>query len=584
HLREEVDWDIDADGFRFVKALNRGEKGYSGPAVDEAVFEMLIDRFEKAVRADLLPDLPSLEQRLASLVPESSLIGLAYDWWVGRRKALAMPLLRELRPPPDPEDPDTTGVAFRPREKEGTRRMRSNNRKTYNLMAQLHGELVRLQTLAERIKQRELTKLELHRANGDYTEAAHRTLVNRLSRQRSGGVWKDDLEEREMLPASATLQPVRTHLKQERSHKKRHHLSGTPPRREGYGSESHPPNLPSPCMQRHQRIPPTTRHATRELSVFPTLQTAHHGPHPVGRPRGRHAANAEEEARRRGHAERVSAIDALDSEEEAYSQMVLRVDTAKRDDLVRFLPPHLREVASRPQPEPQPESSASEAAPSAANAPSAALSSRSDPHTSNANAPSSSANVPSFCTFSKAEEGGPRSFKSDDGEEASVEEVRHPSSSMYVRSFLPKSMGNEMSQLPTLLAHVLAHGRVRVPPLREEQLDPDTAWRQNRPLQIKRSPLLFNFKELQKPDLASGAANEGGAASSAASRGNASEPGPAEDSTGVADKRPLNEPNTAQAALKSSFPSQAEQARKTISNGRKRKSLDEADNSGERTI
>lgn len=220
--RDDVDWDIDPDGFRFLRELNKGNKGYTGPEVSEEVFERVVDRFEKAVKADVLPLLPALETTLASIVPDVAAIKVAYGWWVQRRKQLAMPLIRELRPAPDPEDPDTTGVAFRPREKEGIRRLRSNNKKvranaspseplipltalvcspahlppvassshpcrcqTYNLMAQLHDEFKRLQQIAELIKQRERIKLEFHKASGEYTEAAHRTLANRLVRQAS---------------------------------------------------------------------------------------------------------------------------------------------------------------------------------------------------------------------------------------------------------------------------------------------------------------------------------------------------------------------------------------------------------------
>jgi hypothetical protein len=127
--RDDVDWDIDPDGFRFLRELNKGNKGYTGPEVSEEVFERVVDRFEKAVKADVLPLLPALETTLASIVPDVAAIKVAYGWWVQRRKQLAMPLIRELRPAPDPEDPDTTGVAFRPREKEGIRRLRSNNKK-----------------------------------------------------------------------------------------------------------------------------------------------------------------------------------------------------------------------------------------------------------------------------------------------------------------------------------------------------------------------------------------------------------------------------------------------------------------------
>ena len=80
-----------------------------------------------------------------------------YAWGVERRKQLAMPLIRSLRPPPDPEDPDTTGVAFRPREQAGVKRQRTNNKKTFALMTQLRDEFRRLrqsnvaQTMVEKI-------------------------------------------------------------------------------------------------------------------------------------------------------------------------------------------------------------------------------------------------------------------------------------------------------------------------------------------------------------------------------------------------------------------------------------------------
>ena len=126
---DPVDWDMDPVSFRFLSALNRSEKGYSGAAVDESVFEKIVDRLEKAVKSDVLPELAALRGQLATVAPDAAVVDTCYEWWVTRRKQLAMPLIRGLRPPPDPEDPDTTGVAFRPREKEGVRRMRSNNKK-----------------------------------------------------------------------------------------------------------------------------------------------------------------------------------------------------------------------------------------------------------------------------------------------------------------------------------------------------------------------------------------------------------------------------------------------------------------------
>ena len=44
--------------------MNAGEHGYTGPPVDEAIFEKMVDRFEKAVKADVLPELEMLRQQL----------------------------------------------------------------------------------------------------------------------------------------------------------------------------------------------------------------------------------------------------------------------------------------------------------------------------------------------------------------------------------------------------------------------------------------------------------------------------------------------------------------------------------------
>ena len=54
---------------------------------------------------------------------------------------------------------------------------------------------------------------------------------------------------------------------------------------------------------------------------------------------------------------------------------------------------------------------------------------------------------------------------------------------------------------PPLLQHVMQTGRMGPPSLLEPQVDPDEAWRQNRPLKIPRGPVLFDFAWLPKPEL-----------------------------------------------------------------------------------
>ena len=61
---DRIDWDIDPAGVRFLRELNKGEKGYSvadhGP-VSEDLMERVIDSFEKAVKADVLPALATID-------------------------------------------------------------------------------------------------------------------------------------------------------------------------------------------------------------------------------------------------------------------------------------------------------------------------------------------------------------------------------------------------------------------------------------------------------------------------------------------------------------------------------------------
>jgi len=336
---DRVDWDLDPAGFRFLNALNnKGEKGgnftagiakvieeYSGGAITEELMERIIDRFEKSVKLETVPALSTLEEQLSSVVPDAAVVKAMYTWWVERRKFLAQPLIRSLRPPPDPEDPDTTGVAFRPREQQGVRRQRTNNKKTFALMTQLRDEFRRLRQILELVKRRERLKLEFHRAAGEYTEAAHRTLLNRLVRQRTDprAVWKDDLEETErkshkkQMPPPSAPSEARSHHRAERSdrsHKKRH--DGP---RDSHRSRDRD-------RDRSHRAERSDRHA------------------------GQLNRSNEFSHIRQGEGSGSGDMDEVDSEEEAYARLLLSVDMAQRDVLERMLPRHLREVQAPSEP------------------------------------------------------------------------------------------------------------------------------------------------------------------------------------------------------------------------------------------
>jgi len=344
---DPVDWDMDPYAFRFLCDINQG-KLYSGPSVAEAIFEKVIDRFEKAVKADVLPELGALRSQLSSIVPNPVLIDVAYDWWVQRRKQLAMPLTRGLRLPPDPEDPDTTGVAFRPREKEGVRRLRSNNKKTYNLMASLHDEFNQLHRLCESIKRRERLKLDFHQASGEYIEVAHRTLVHRLHRQRTGQAgWKDDLDDSEMGRPSAVhkkVQPVSgarsgappgyqdgvgTGRIERSHHKRRHPGPGRPPKetisQPAAGSRPRDRDRDRNRSHRATGAAPATLSASRSFVCGSYLRPSE-------------------------GAEAAPAYDDVDSEEEAFSHLLLAVDMQRRDELVPLLPLHLRKLRNTTSP------------------------------------------------------------------------------------------------------------------------------------------------------------------------------------------------------------------------------------------
>ena len=228
HTTARVLWHIDMPGYRFLKELNGGSvAGYSGPKIEEPVFELLIDRLEKAVRTDkssnkeVKPTCADMESQLAASVPDgaASVIKVVYGWWERRRKELAMPLVRELRPPPDPADEEIQFVAFRPREEEGARKMRTNNKKTFAMMEKLRDEFRRLQQICELIKRRERLKLAFHQAAGEYTEAAHRTITHRLARARAGGAANfDDFDDEPQRKPSHKKQDDRH--RSDRSHKR----------------------------------------------------------------------------------------------------------------------------------------------------------------------------------------------------------------------------------------------------------------------------------------------------------------------------------------------------------------------------
>lgn len=361
---DPVDWDVDPAGFRFLTKLNKGSEGYSGPPLEEAVFEKLIDRFEKAVKDGVMPELKGLRVLLTPEVPDATVVDVCYNWWLARRKQLAMPLIRLFRPAPDPEDPDTTGVAFRPREKEGVRRLLSNNKKTYNLMAQLHDEFTKLKQLSELVKRRERLKLDYHQASGEYTEAAHRTLMHRLHRQRTGqGGWKDDLDmdaadarpsvshkkgasmaARPPIPppmaaGGAQQRPERSH------HKKRQAGPGRPPK-EGAAPLAGGSNA---APRERDRTRDRDRHRSHRAAVPPAASNSFVATGLYLRPSD--------------GAEEAPTYEDVDSEEEAFAQLVLTVDTQRRDELAAMLPRHLRDIQPPAEVEMPPDPAAGDALP-----------------------------------------------------------------------------------------------------------------------------------------------------------------------------------------------------------------------------
>lgn len=445
--------DIDAAGYAFYKTLLNGSAGYTGPPIDEEVFERIIDKFERAVRADTLPPLPSFEASLAKVVPDVSIIGTSYNWWVGRRKQLAMPLVRMLRPPPDSEDPDVVCVAFRPRVQEGARRMRSNNKKTFTLMSQLHDEFKRLATLLELVARREKLKLEFHRATGDYTEVAHRTLVHRLGRHRVDPrtSWKEEgadeaPAQQYKVPAGTGKQPLQPHraggsAQRPRDHKKRSHSGG----RKDQG----------------------------------------HAPAVVGRV---------DDVR----------FDEPDSEDEACAQLLFSVNTRDRAELEKLLPGHKRPADAAPS-----AAAAGAAAESAVafSAPAAVpevpcAEAGAPPAESGGAAMGAVAGRESLGVsggrgrlrgFVRVGRGGRVIFDRDGG---SCRQYRH---SRWTPSLADPRRAAERSE--QLLHHILSTGRICSPSLLERHVDPDDAWRQNKPLKVKQGPLLFDFKWLPRPQL-----------------------------------------------------------------------------------
>ncbi len=467
---ERVDWDVDPAGAAFLAELNAGKnQEYSGPPIEEGLFERLIDRFEKAVEKDKVPPLATVEPLVAPLVTDATVTKVLYAWWVGRRKQLAMPLVRRLRPAPDPDDPDTTGVAFRPREKDPSRRHRSNNKKTFNMMVQLRDEFVRLRQILELIQRRERLKLSLHRTGGEYMEKAHQTLCNRLVRQRAdpGARWKDDFEEPERRPHRKVDSALRPQNKEQRSHKRKHHgATGRPPKETG--------GLGALSRDRSHR---SRQHDDSRMRV--------------GGRRGEMRAEVEE----------------VDSEEEAFSQLLLSVDTTQRDALERHLPRHLRKVGVQASAE-DAAAGSSAVPPSGEAAADGAVISTDGESARSAQALAARGALPGGRArgFARIGRGGRVLFDRGGGGGRryrpvcwalpghDAENAAEPSASS------PATSQRSNAHQNAVLQHMFQTGRACPQPMLEQHLDPDEAWRQGRPLKIVNGPLLFDFNWLPKPD------------------------------------------------------------------------------------
>ena len=508
HTTARVLWHIDMPGYRFLKELNGGSvAGYSGPKIEEPVFELLIDRLEKAVRTDkssnkeVKPTCADMESQLAASVPDgaASVIKVVYGWWERRRKELAMPLVRELRPPPDPADEEIQFVAFRPREEEGARKMRTNNKKTFAMMEKLRDEFRRLQQICELIKRRERLKLAFHQAAGEYTEAAHRTITHRLARARAGGAATfDDFDDEPQRKPSHKKQDDRH--RSDRSHKR----PSAMPQKFVPESDGRPIRAPRDRDRDRDRDRARGAGAGRgyEYEV-------------VDERRER------ERERARMRAERPPPeVEDVDSEEEAYSQMVLTVDTAKRDDHERLLPRHLRGVGDKRAAAAAAAAAAAIAAaagaglrgaaasaakaaatPAAAGAPAAAAAAAAPSVPAGAAAPHVRRPLGIICewggrrggrrggAFARIGRGGRVLFDRPDDDAGGLAFGR----------YRPLPGGFKGSASHELLSSALRTGRPCKRARLEGHLNADEAWRQNAPLRIVRgAEPLFDFGSIPK--------------------------------------------------------------------------------------
>ena len=227
-------------------------------------------------------------------------------------------------------------------------------------MSSLHDEFARLRQILDLMKRRERLKMEFHQASGEYVEAAHRTLLHRLHRQRTGqGGWKDDLDDEQPArsishkkgaAAAAALAAaggaMRSHQPamgggqarpEQRSHKKRHNGPGRPPKDSPTGTGAGGATAPAPRQRDRDRD--RDRHRSHRPTVPPVDRS--------GFVAGSYLRAAD-------GSDELPTYDDVDSEEEAFSQLVLTVDTTRRDELIRCLPRHLRNLPEPSEDDPLP--------------------------------------------------------------------------------------------------------------------------------------------------------------------------------------------------------------------------------------
>lgn len=195
---EGPEYDADSEDEVFLKSQ-------SGIHIDINQFEKMIATFENSSTRKVLT-----QDEAKRLFPDDIIVTLCvYEYWLYKRLRLKYPLVPTI-PTEDRLTKNQAYVAFRKRvDKRVTRRNRRNDENSYYRMLRIKADLEKAVQILEMVKQREINKKELLKADIDLLDLRYK------AQDFSETVYRNVLRE-EALCAQALPQPKRKYTRQKK--------------------------------------------------------------------------------------------------------------------------------------------------------------------------------------------------------------------------------------------------------------------------------------------------------------------------------------------------------------------------------